>query len=91
MAQLTLTVDENVLAQYQEIAAVRRISVNAMLRSHMEEATDIAERRREARVWMAAKAQENMANDDPIPDEQGWRWNREDCYSGTRFDRLRKI
>jgi hypothetical protein len=87
---ITLAVDDNILADYRVLAAEQRTSVNALIRKHMEEATGLADRRRQARAWMAAKGAENMANDDPQgPD--GWRWNREDCYSGPRFDRLNKI
>lgn len=87
---ITLAVDEDVLASYRVLAAEQRSSVNALIRKHMEEATGLAERRRQARAWMAAKGAENMANDDRAV-EDGWRWNREDCYSGPRFDRLNKI
>jgi hypothetical protein len=87
---LTLAVDEDVLASYRVLAAEQRSSVNALIRKHMEDATGLAERRRQARAWMAAKGTENMANDDP-KGEGGWKWSREDCYSGTRFDRLNKI
>jgi hypothetical protein len=87
---ITLAVDEDVLASYRVLAAEQRSSVNALIRRHMEEATGVAKRRREARVWMAARARENSANDEPDA-EHGWRWNREDCYSGPRFDRLRNI
>ena len=87
---ITLAVDEDVLAQYRMLAAEKRTSVNALIRRHMEEATSLAEKRRRARAWMAAKARENAAHDEPEADG-GWRWNREDCYSGPRFDRLRDI
>jgi hypothetical protein len=87
---ITLAVDEDVLASYRVIAAEQRTSVNALIRKHMEEATGLAERRREARRWMAEKANENAKNDD-LQGEEGWRWNREDCYSGPRFDRLKNI
>ena len=66
------------------------LSVNALIRDFMEESTGLAERRRQARAWMAAKGAENMANDD-LQGKGGWRWNREDCYTGPRFDRLNKI
>jgi hypothetical protein len=87
---LTLAVDEDVLASYRVLAAEQRTSVNALIRQHMEEATGLAERRRQARAWMAAKGAENAKNDD-LQGREGWRWNREDCYSGPRFDRMNKI
>lgn len=87
---ITLAVDEDLLARFRVLAAERRTSVNALIRQHMEEATGLLEKRREARAWMAAKARENAAQDEPGADG-GWRWNREDSYSGPRFDRLRNI
>lgn len=87
---ITLAVNEETLARYRVLAAEQRTSVNALIRRHMEEATGMAERRREARAWMAAKARENSASDKPGEDA-GWRWSREDCYTGPRFDRLRSI
>jgi hypothetical protein len=88
---ITLAVDEEVLARYRVLAAEQRTSVNALIRKHMEEATNVAEQRRQARAWMADKARENMVHDSSSSGEETWRWNREDSYSGPRFDRLRKI
>lgn len=87
---ITLAVNEELLASFRLIAAEKRTSVNALIRDFMEESTGLAERRRTARAWMAAKGAENMANDDRAG-EAGWRWSREDCYSGPRFDRQNKI
>ena len=88
---ITLAVDEDVLASYRVLAAEQRSTVNALVRKHMEEATNVAEQRRQARAWMVAKASENMANDKDASERANWRWKREDCYGGPRFDRLRKI
>lgn len=85
---VTLAIDEDLLARFRVFAAERGTSVNALIREHMEETTSLTEERREARAWMAAKVKENAAHDEP-GEEGGWRWNREDCYSGPRFDRLR--
>ncbi len=87
---LTLAVPEDLLASFRVVAAEKRTSVNALIRQYMEESTGLAQKRREARAWMAAKGAENMANDD-LQDKEGWRWNREDCYTGPRFDRQKKI
>lgn len=87
---LTLAVNEELLASFRLVAAEKRTSVNGLIRDFMEESTGLAARRREARAWMAAKGKENMANDD-LTGTGGWRWNREDCYTGPRFDRLNKI
>jgi hypothetical protein len=87
---ITLAIDEDLLARFRVLAAKERTSVNALIRQYMEERTSLAEKRRQARAWMAAKAAENAKNDEP-GGEGGWRWNREDSYSGPRFDRLRSI
>jgi hypothetical protein len=87
---VTITVKEDLLASFRIVAAEERTSVNALIRDFMEEKTGLAERRRQARAWMAAKGAENMANDD-LKGLSGWKWNREDCYTGPRFDRLNKI
>ncbi len=87
---VTITVKEDLLASFRIVAAEERTSVNALLRDFMEEKTGLAERRRQARAWMAAKGAENMANDD-LKGLSGWEWNRKDCYTGPRFDRLNKI
>lgn len=88
---LTLAVDDEVLAKYRVLAAKRKTSVNAMIRQHMEEAVGLAARREAAREWMLRKAEENMARDaantqSGSDDREGWRWNREEIYSGPRFD-----
>ena len=87
---LTLAVNEDLLASFCIVAVEKRTSVNALIREFMEESTGVAARRREARAWMAAKGAANMANDD-LTGTDGWSWNREDCYTGPRFDRLNKI
>jgi hypothetical protein len=87
---ITLAVPEDLLASFRVVAAEKRTSVNALIRNFMEESTGLAERRRQARAWMAEKGSENAKNDD-LQGREGWKWNREDCYSGPRFDRLNKI
>jgi hypothetical protein len=87
---VTLAVPEDLLASFRIVAAEKRTSVNALIRNYMEETTGLAKRRREARAWMAAKGAENAKNDD-LQGQDGWHWNREDCYSGPRFDRMNKI
>ena len=74
---ITLDVDEDVLASFRVHAAEQRTSVNALIRKHMADATGLAERRRQARAWMAAKSRENSANDETDA-KHGWRWSRED-------------
>ncbi len=95
---LTLALDDDLLAQYRVLAAQRKTTVNALIRKHIEEELGGEERRKEAREWMVAKATENIARDaerdvarargEPVEDET-WRWSREDTYSGHRFERPR--
>lgn len=98
---LTLAVDEQVLANFRVLAAEQRTTVNALIRKHMEEATGVAERRKKAREWMRMKAEENMARDAKrgvaesgsganAEEKDGWRWSREETYSGPRFEWPRK-
>jgi hypothetical protein len=95
---VTLAFDEEKLAQLRVLAAKRRTTVNALLRKHVDELLDGDERRRKAREWMVAKTRENIARDAERAaarargedvDEETWRWNREDSYTGPRFDRMR--
>jgi hypothetical protein len=85
---LTLAVDEELLERFRLHAAERKTSVNALIRQYMEERTGLSQKRREARAQMAEMARANAAEDQP-GEHGGWRWNREDCYSGPRFDRMR--
>jgi hypothetical protein len=96
---ITLAVDEDLLASYRVLAAEQRTSVNALIRKHMEEATGLAERRRKAREWMVEQARKNIKNDEERAaarargedvKEETWRWSREETYSDPRFDWPRK-
>jgi hypothetical protein len=96
---VTLVFDAEKLAQLRVLAAKERTTVNALLRKHVDELLDIDGRRQKARDWMVAKARENLANDaeralarghGEAVSEETWRWNREDTYSGPRFDWPRK-
>lgn len=87
---ITLTVDEDVLAKFRILAAEQKTSVNALVRKHMEEATGLAERRKAARERMLQLARENLARDaeraaarerGEVVQEETWRWSREDTYA----------
>jgi hypothetical protein len=93
---ITLAVDEEVLAKYRVLAAEQGTSVNALIRKHMEEATGVAERRRKAREWMRRKGEENIARDaarlaegTSAAEGEAWRWSREEIYA-NRLSRLAK-
>lgn len=81
---LTISVDEDLLAKFRVLAAEQRTTVNALIRKHMEEVTgmsSLADRRREAREWMAARARENMERDALTLAKDGPSiWNRAEIY-----------
>ena len=96
MANLTLAIDDDMLARLRVYAAERRTTVNALFRKHAGELLDGDERRRAAREWMVAKGKENMAHDEAraaargageAVQEETWRWSRSDTYSAPRFER----
>jgi plasmid stability protein len=91
---LTLAVDDDVLARLRVYAAQHRTTVNALFRKHADELLEGADRRKAARDWMVAKTRENIARDaeraaarergeDLV--EETWSWSREATYSGRRF------
>lgn len=91
---LTLAIDAETLDRLRIYAAENRTTVNALFRKYADELLSGAERRRQARQWMVAKARENQANDaaraaarargEPV-EEETWRWSRDETYSGPRF------
>ena len=89
MRNITLAVDDEVLAGYRLLAAEQRTTVNAMVRKHMEEATGAAARRRAALERLARVSHESEAFDEAHPaidPAQGARFSREDTYTGPRFE-----
>lgn len=98
MKNVTLALEEEKLARLRVYAAQHRTTVNSLFRKHTDDLLDGDERRKKAREWMVAKTRENIARDEARAaarargeeiDEETWRWNREDCYTGPRFDRMR--
>jgi hypothetical protein len=85
---ITLTVDEDLLARYRLIAAEQNTSVNALVRRHMEEATGTAARRKQALARLQELSRQSEAYDRAHPvtdDDAGARFSREETYSGRRF------
>ena len=82
---ITLAIDEDLLAKFRVLAAEQRTTVNSLIRKHMEEATGVSsasERRRRAREWMADQARKNMAHDAETPAKDGPSiWNRAEIYA----------
>ena len=71
---LTLAIDDDVLANYRVLAAQQKSSVNALIRKHMEEAVGGEARRREAIQKLLASSETTAAK----IDMRGW--NRESTY-----------
>jgi hypothetical protein len=88
MKNITLAVDDELLARYRLLAAQQKSTVNAMVRRHMEEATGAQAKRRNALERLADLSRKSEAYDQahPVSEDEGARFSREDTYSGRRFD-----
>jgi hypothetical protein len=93
MKNITLTVEEGLLARFRQLAAQQRTSVNALVRKHMEEATGAMATKAEALARLAELSRQSDAYDDahPVSDEsKASKFDRESTYSGCRFAQERK-
>ena len=97
MANLTLAMNDEKLSRLRIYAAEKRTTVNALFRKHVDDLLDGDERRRAARERVRQMMNDNIARDEERAaarargesvEEETWRWNREETYSGPRFDRL---
>ena len=61
---ITLTVDDAVLARFRVLAAERKTSVNALIRKHMEEVVGLEDRRNKAIARMLELGQHTTARID---------------------------
>lgn len=89
MQNITLAVDEQVLAGFRLLAAEQRTTVNALVRKHMAEATGSAARRKAALARLAELSFESETFDEANPSvdpDRAARFSREDTYSGCRFE-----
>ena len=84
MKQVTISVDETLLARAERLAAERGVSIEEMLRDLLEreargETADAHQARMEM-VEMARKATGGLG---------GWKWNREELYAErlSRYER----
>ncbi len=87
---ITLTVDEGLLARFRLLAAQQRTSVNALVRKHMEDATGVMAKRSDALARLAELSLQSEAYDDANPvhdDGESARFDRESTYTGSRFAR----
>jgi antitoxin component of RelBE/YafQ-DinJ toxin-antitoxin module len=75
MKNITLAVDENVLADARRYAAARGTTVNALVRSHLEQLA-----RHEQRVKDAIRELREMSENSEGRLGPDYRWNREELY-----------
>jgi hypothetical protein len=76
MKNITLAVEDDVLAAVRKLAAERKTTVNGLVRDYF---ASLAE---EARKEAAARARRELVrlSEESTFDMGGWRWNREELY-----------
>ncbi len=81
---LTLSIDEDLLDKARVLAAMRRTTVNAMVREFLKHETETEKLRDETNAALLKLANESEANFGPGP------FVRDEAYAGAkRFDRWR--
>ncbi|MGN6551855.1 MAG: DUF6364 family protein [Pararhizobium sp.] len=81
---ITLAIEEDLLNRVRVLAAMRRTSVNEMVRDYLRQVVDDSKQRDEAREELLRLMDESEG------DMGDWRPSREETYSGElRFDRGR--
>src|SRR5208337_3093503 len=82
MKNITLAVEEDVLAAARKYAAARNTTVNGLVRDYLAKLAAQEDRAAQARKELIALANESTF--DPGPD---WKWNREELYDRGVFSR----
>jgi Arc/MetJ family transcription regulator len=88
MKNLTLRIDEKVLAEARKQAALKGTTVAKLVRDYIGRiagADEEAPESRQARLELAEMAHASRADFG-----DGWKWRREDAYEGPRFSRLER-
>jgi plasmid stability protein len=90
---LTLAMDEDMLAQLRVYAAQHKTTVNALFRKHAEDILGTSDNRKAARERMLELSRQSEAYDNAHPNrfsdaQPGF--SREETYSGRRFEWPRK-
>ena len=75
MANITLSVDDNVLQEVRQIAARKKTSVNALVRDHLTRLADQEGRQAVARKRLLELADRSTGRMGP-----DWTWNREETH-----------
>ena len=88
MKNLTLAIDDDLLASYRLLAAENRTTVNALVRKHMEEATGAAARRKAAldRLHELSLRSEAFDVANPPAGSEPAGLSRAETYTGRRFE-----
>jgi len=85
MKNITLAVDENVLAKVRRAAARKDTTVNALVRDYLTRLAEQDDRAANARQELVELAKRSTWNPGP-----GWKWNREDIYDRASLRRLER-
>ena len=85
MKNITLAIDENVLAKVRRIAAEKNTTVNGLVREHLSRLAEQDNRAAKARSELVALSKRSTW--DPGPD---WKWNREELYDRPSLRRLKR-
>ena len=77
MANVTITMDKEMLEKAKDLAAVNRMSLSAMVRRNLER--EVGKDDTLAREWWGnfEAMTERLGGN-----SQGWKWNREELYEG---------
>ncbi len=89
MKNLTLAIDDDLLADFRLLAAQQRTTVNALVRKHMEDATNTAKRRKSAleRLTLLSRQSEAFDAANPVAaSADSTRLSRAETYTGPRFE-----
>lgn len=79
---ITLSVDDEVLAKVRRIAAEKNTTVNGLVREYL---TDLASR--EDRAKQAVQRLKELSENSGAELGPDWRWNREELYDSPVFSR----
>ena len=85
MKNITLAIDEAVLAKVRQIAATKETTVNALVRDYLTRLADQDDRAAKARQGLVELSRRSTW--DPGPD---WKWSREDTYDRASLRGLQR-
>jgi hypothetical protein len=85
MKNITLAIDEKVLAKVRRTAARKDTTVNALVRDYLTRLAEQDDRAAKARLELVELAKRSKW--DP---GQDWKWNREDIYDRPGLRRLER-